>query len=346
MPQHHSPRLVAVAAFSCGLIGGLLAGPSQAQPAFVLNPDAYTVKHDNPLAVPAGTGFLANDTGVATAVLITDGVDFGSLTAFPDGHFNYTPAPGFFGLDSFVYRAVDTTGLVFGTATVTITVTNLLPNANPDSYSVKHGTVLTVPAPGFLANDSDGDDPVVANLIVNPVAHGSLTAFPGGNFVYTPGGGFAGLDSFTYRISDGAATSEAVVTITVTNLLPVALADFYLYTPDTALSVPALTGFLANDSDGDDPVVANAIVDGVDHGSLTAFPDGRFTYNPDAGFSGVDTFRYRIGDGVASATALVTLSTEPISPDPGGRVPAPATWLLIAAGLGVLIALRHRATSS
>ena len=83
-------------------------------------------------------------------------------------------------------------------------------------YAVIGGGVLSVPAPGVLGNDSDPDgDPLTAQL-VSPPATGTLTLNPDGSFTYSPGEDAVGTVTFTYRASDGTATSNvATVTITV-----------------------------------------------------------------------------------------------------------------------------------
>ena len=66
--------------------------------------------------------------------------------------------------------------------------------------------------------------------------HGDVTLSAGGRLVYTPDDGFTGVDTFTYRASDGTASSApATVTITVEeggttpgNRAPTAVADVYL----------------------------------------------------------------------------------------------------------------------
>ena len=92
------------------------------------------------------------------------------------------------------------------------------------------------------------------------------------------------------------------------NRAPVADDDVYVTAPNTALNVAA-PGFLLGDSDPDgDTVVGVAITDSPDHGSLTAFPDGHFSYQPNAGFIGVDSFEYRISDGFSGTdVGLVTI---------------------------------------
>jgi VCBS repeat-containing protein len=170
--------------------------------------------------VPA-PGVLGNDSDPdgdpLTAVLAT-GPGHGSLTLNANGSFSYTPAADFAGSDSFTYRASDSSlnsNLV--TVTISVTATNDTPAGVADAYTTAEDTVLTVPAPGVLGNDSDPDgDPLTAVLATAP-SHGSLTLNANGSFSYTPAANFAGSDSFTYRASDGSLNSNPVtVTITVT----------------------------------------------------------------------------------------------------------------------------------
>jgi Bacterial Ig domain/Dockerin type I domain len=76
-----------------------------------------------------------------------------------------------------------------------------------------------VPLPGLLGNDTDPDgDPLSAIFIAGP-AHGTLTLHATGDFTYRPDPNYNGLDAFTYRASDGSATSgPANVAI---NVMPV-----------------------------------------------------------------------------------------------------------------------------
>ena len=59
----------------------------------------------------SGTGVLANDSDIRTAVPLTavlvTGPAHGTLTLNADGTFTYTPAPNYNGPDSFIYRASD-----------------------------------------------------------------------------------------------------------------------------------------------------------------------------------------------------------------------------------------------
>jgi hypothetical protein len=130
----------------------------------------------------------------------------------------YTPNPNFDEVDTFTYTITD--GLLTATATVTVTIIpiNDAPVAVDDSYSTSVDTPLVVLAPGVLGNDTDVEGSgltVVLGTIINP-ANGSLIPFADGSLTYTPNPGFTGVDTFSYQVTDGAATSNfATVTISV-----------------------------------------------------------------------------------------------------------------------------------
>jgi len=58
-----------------------------------------------------------------------------------------------------------------------------------------------------------------------------------------------------------------------------------------------LTGVLVNDTDVDSSALTVSVQTPPAHGQLALQPDGAFTYTPDAGFTGEDTFLYRVSDG-------------------------------------------------
>ncbi|MBF4509981.1 MAG: S8 family serine peptidase, partial [Aeromicrobium sp.] len=195
-------------------------------------------------------------------------------------------------------------------------VPNRAPVAVNDSYSTKHNTLLTVTAPGVLGNDTDADgDTLTMDLVSTPSWAQTWGWTSGGGFTYRPTEGFSGTDTFTYRAYDGEEYSNvATVTITVgePNTPPVANDDAYTATY-RAYNTPALSvaapGVLGNDTDADsDPLTAVKLSDPA-HGSLTLNANGSFTYTPDEGFLGTDTFTYRASDGTAhSPAATVTIT--------------------------------------
>jgi VCBS repeat-containing protein len=288
----------------------------------VANDDAYSVDEDNTLNV-AAPGLLSNDSDVEndplTAAQFTD-VSNGTLTPNGDGSFSYTPDAGFYGTDSFTYQAYD--GVDYSSAaTVTITVgpVNDAPVANDDAYSVDEDSTLNVAAPGVLGNDSDAENDPFQAVLVADVTHGSLTLNSDGSFSYTPDADFSGSGSFTYQAYDGTAYSNvatATITVDAVNDAPVANDDAYSVDEDNTLNVAA-PGLLSNDSDVEnDPLTAAQFTD-VSNGTLTPNGDGSFSYTPDAGFNGTDSFTYKAYDGAAySSAATVTITVGPVNDAP------------------------------
>lgn len=94
-------------------------------------------------------------------------------------------------------------------------------NALPDVPTAAPQSGLTVTAPNSLPITLTGSDPAGAPLtyaMVVPPAHGSLSAVSGRACTYTPTGGYAGMDSFSFKTnnakydSPSALVSVAVIT--------------------------------------------------------------------------------------------------------------------------------------
>ena len=284
----------------------------------VANDDTLTAHHRG-TATGTAPGVLANDTDADGDLLdagVVDDVDHGTLVLAAAGSWGYTPHAGFVGTDSFTYSVTD--GLATSVpATVTIMVGNTAPAPTDDSWTVVHDRTLTIAAPGVIANDDDADgDPLVVS-VGTPPDHGTVSLGSAGGFTYVPDAGYVGADGFTYTLTDGAMSDSAVVAIDVVNLSPVAVPDAYEVTSGAATTVGAAEGVLANDSDPDgDTVTATWASDPTD-GTLSLLPDGSFTYTPDPGFVGTDSFTYRPTDGIAVAGAVTVTVIVKEAPTPG-----------------------------
>jgi VCBS repeat-containing protein len=249
-----------------------------------------------------------------TAILVS-GPAHGTLILNANGSFNYAPAAGYNGPDSFSYKAND--GFADSApATVSLTVIaadNNAPVAMADSYSTDEDAVLVVPAPGVSGNDTDVDGDALTALL------GTLTLNAEGSFTYTPAENYNGSDSFTYKANDGLADSApATVSLTVNavNDAPVAVADSYSTNEDTPLVV-ATPAVLANDTDVDGDALTALLVSGPSHGTLTLNADGSLTYTPAQNYSGADSFSYKVTDGnLDSEIALVPIDVQPVNDAP------------------------------
>jgi hypothetical protein len=165
-----------------------------------------------------------------------------------------------------------------------------------------------------------------------------------GGFSYVPDSGFVGADSFQFTLtdSDGNVSAPATATVTV-NGVDAAPATSYSIPQNAAWSVPAgvlLTG--ATDSDGTATCCTAALDTPASNGAVTldSNGDGGYTYTPDSGFLGTDSFTYTLtdSDGNVSAPTAVTVDvgdpantktsiveTDPPATGPGRNVTIVAT---------------------
>ena len=155
------------------------------------------------------------------------------LTLNANGTFSYQPPANANGNVTFNYVVRDPAGAESQPRAVVITLApvNDTPVAVADSYAASEDTTLTIAVTaGVRANDSDVETAqarLTTSVATGP-ANGTLNLNPDGSFTYTPNANFAGVDTFTYRTSDGVAQSTpATVTITVAgvNDAPVLLSN-------------------------------------------------------------------------------------------------------------------------
>lgn len=275
--------------------------------------DSFAVEQDTLLSVPA-PGVLANDAipdPAATAELVST-VANGTLVLNPDGSFTYTPAPEFYGTDSFTYMVVNGTQSNTATASITVNPAMLAPFAADDAYWTDEDAVMNMAAPGVLANDTlNGPNPR-AMLVAGP-SHGALVLNADGSCTYAPSSDYNGPDSFTYMVvTDSMSSQAATVSLTVTpvNDVPVAADD----AASTFFNTPAVINVLANDSDSDGDALTTILAASPQNGTVAVNADQSITYTSNAGFAGTDTFTYSASDGSAlsvPATVTVTVSDQP-----------------------------------
>jgi len=94
------------------------------------------------------------------------------------------------------------------------------PVANDDTASTEQDVAVDI---DVLTNDSDPtNDPLSVTTFDAASANGgTVNCTVAGICTYTPPGGFTGVDSFDYTMSDGQETATATVTVTVTSPIPV-----------------------------------------------------------------------------------------------------------------------------
>ncbi len=220
----------------------------------------------------------------------------------------YSPAPNFFGSDAFIVRGTDSDD---ASATATFAVTVASVNDRPAAHD------QLVP----VAEDSAGPitlgavdvDDVDLEFVAGAVEHGTLDC-ENGACTYTPAPDYNGADSFTFTVSDGAASDTGAVSIDVTavNDDPVAI-DVPDAVTDEDVSLPLTLG--GTDVDGD-PVSVSGASD-PDSGSTTVGASNAVTYLGDPNFHGTDSFDFDVSDGQGgSDTGTVIVTVRPVNDAP------------------------------
>jgi len=219
----------------------------------------------------------------------------------------YTPNRAFTGSDSIDYFVsyTDKNGFAIRSQpkTISIKVSNTKPVAKSGLESVRQDSEKTFILQG---SDSDGDK-LVYEIISQPLRGKLYTnnRVPG-QFTYTPNRNVTGSDKFTYRVFDGADYSNEIVfnlQITKVNKVPVARSFNVKLLHDTDYQ----DFFQGQDDDGDK--LKYFVTKNPSNGRLSSDDDNKFTYRPNRGFVGQDTFNYRAEDsnGARSNTATILI---------------------------------------
>lgn len=320
-----------------------------------------TTPEDTPLAIIL-TGADVDEDVITFA--IATGPTSGTLSSTTGSAITYTPALNFVGTDSFTFTTSDGT-LESAPTTILITVTaiNDVPVATPLAFTVANaGTFI-----GTLAGTDVEGSALTFAISAAPV-NGSLTLV-GSGFTYIHNGTATLADSFSFTVSDGEITSPAALgTITVLAaptppaptptptptptpppiIIPPAITPLAaLNTAPIALAGSTGTQFesavngnaQATDADGDD--LTYELIDTVENGLLIFNEDGSFTYTPNVGFTGTDSFSFIANDGTTDsnvATYIISVEEAIVieAPEtPLAALPAAIdlSWLYWLAGL-------------
>jgi len=143
---------------------------------------------------------------------IDEATDSGSFIDRTDNRLHVHPTTDHNGTTTVTVVARDAQGDLSNSRQFTLLINpiNDPPVAVPESYTGNENRLLEVPASGVLDNDLDAENDSLTALLVNGVAHGSLSLATDGGFLYTPQQGYFGADSFRYRPHDGSDAGNIV----------------------------------------------------------------------------------------------------------------------------------------
>ncbi|MGH8665118.1 MAG: cadherin-like domain-containing protein, partial [Burkholderiales bacterium] len=192
---------------------------------------------------------------------------------------------------------------------------NAVPVAEDDTAAVAEDASVAI---DLLANDTDVDGDALAVEIVTGPEHGSAIVEADGTVTYTPQANFFGSDAFTYRVFDGQVSSDvATVAIEVNAVDDAPSAQPLSVQTDEDASVVIDLAAAVSDIDTDAAALSLEIVTAPMHGTLSANPDGTYTYTPATDYFGPDGFTYRAVDGsLTSDVANVEIALAPVNDAP------------------------------
>ena len=301
-----------------------LGGQSEVSTVFI------TVNSINDAPVIESSTFIVDeDTQLNESVIASD-VDGDSLTfalesstengtveLTSEGSFVYSPSENFNGTDSFQVIASD--GLLNSlvkTIDITINPINDTPVVTVNDLVLSEDTTA-----GDSATFVDVDGDSVTFSLAGTAENGTATVNSDGSYTYQPDENYNGSDSFAIMATDGVVNSVAVtvnVTVEAVNDAPDASSSSISTSANTNVS-----GSLSStDIDGDS--LTYSLENNASNGSVTVDSSGGFTYSPNDGYSGSDSFIFKVTDtSGASDTATVSISVS-APPSSGGVV----IWLL------------------
>jgi uncharacterized protein (TIGR03437 family) len=234
---------------------------------------------------------------------IVSGPAHGTVSGGTGAGRTYTPTNGYSGPDSFTFRVNDGS-LNSNIATVSINVTqaaNTAPVSTGGSVTTNEDTAAPI-----TLNATDGDGDTLTYAIISAPSKGSLSGGTGASRTYTPNANATGPDSFTFRANDGTANSNTVtvnITINAVNDAPTAQNQSTSTAQNTAKAI-TLAG-----SDVEGSNLTYSIVSGPAHGTVSGGSGAGRTYTPTNGYSGPDSFTFRVNDGsLNSNTATVSIT--------------------------------------
>ncbi|QDV47196.1 Cadherin domain protein [Stieleria neptunia] len=212
------------------------------------DPSANTVAEDAASGTIVGITALASDADAGASVTYSLDDDAG-------GKFSIDSATGVVqvaaaldhessAVESITVRGTSSDGSTTTmVSSINVSDVNEAPVATGEAFTVSIGETLTVSVAGVIFNDTDVDGDALAIVLVAAPANGTFSLDPGGNFTYTPNASFFGQDSFFYRVTDGALSSN--------------LAEVVLDVPLAGLAISAAeatsTSDPSSDPDSDEP---------------------------------------------------------------------------------------------
>lgn len=259
-------------------------------------------------------------------------VDDGSGTKYDGTVTSGTPAGSTSGLDDDRAMSVaNDTGTLTQNTTLTISAANgLLSNDRAEGTKTLRVESFTIAGTQYVIAPGSSRSATIAEV-------GTLTINSDGSYTFVPVLGYAGpVPSITYTARDSNGQSAtATLSLTVTAIDPIAVADSFSTPAGTPVTIPILTndtrvaGSRLRVSQIDGRPITPGVPFIVNGGSVVVDSSGELTFTPTDGFSGTPSFSYTITDqNGRSSTAAVSGTVLP--PPPPAIPPTVAPPVVVA----------------
>jgi large repetitive protein len=276
------------------LLSMLVAGVAYSQ--VVAVPDTFFTSTNTLLNANAALNDTIAEGETVEYILITTPGE-GIVTLNTDGTFEYAPPTNFAGQTTFEYSVCNTMSQC-DVATVTINVGEI--NEAPLVVNENFDAVEETPLEGNVSlNDSDPEMAELHYLILDNPQHGSLVFSSNGDFVYTPGYNYYGVDQFNYWCCDAWVQGNCTAGSVTINVQNVNDAPYVYNGSHTICQGETFSGdIVAPLIDGDgDPITLTAA--GCDNGTVNFLPTGEITFTPDADYAGNAIIEFTVCDNQA-----------------------------------------------
>jgi hypothetical protein len=213
-------------------------------------------------------------------------------------------------------------------------------------------TLGGVPQPNFYLDLLDAEGVAIAGLHTDGTGTYSTAGVPTGTYTLRASDSVGGDDYISQAQAVAVGTSDvvapALVLVPDPGIVVTGGADAYSVQQDALLARAAGAGVLVNDTRSPAGELFATVEDVPVHGDLFLQYDGGFSYAPDAGYSGPDTFtyipnRFFPGFGGSGAAVTVSITVQAVLAPTGSTLdPAPFVIAFLGLGVGVLLVVGAR----
>ena len=253
---------------------------------------------------PININLTGQVTGTFTSIATTSVTN--GTTTVAGNVVTFTPTPGFTGTGSFRFTATNAGGTSAPSAAMNITVLPAAPVVAARSVSVTFQLPLAIDLTAQITG-------VSTSIAVITLPTNGTTSVSGNIVTYTPNAAYLGADSFTYQATGpGGMSGTATVSITVVPAAPPTATSpppvTTAFNTQVAINVTAQLGGVFS---------SVAVVTPPVNGTIISIVGNIFTYRPNTGYVGADSFTYQAqgpGGTISTPPALVSITVTPAVP--------------------------------